>query len=414
MKNSKRANRWVYHQIKRIKSGKYQGESLVRIIHQLIRSRSFQVMFFNKVFPGWYWRFSVSHALKLFNRVTEMCWTNPTDVELKRVYIPKGATGKTRPLGVPTPGWRVYSAMWGSIVEALVVDKMPENQHGFVPERGIHTAWLEILKSHIQNEDIFEYDLASFFNTVDQREFQQDLLRMGIPVSMASYLYLCNQSKPSSIKMDSSEPVENMFEKGTDPELNSTTKWYDLSEEARRDSGYPYMGFIVEETYETVDKGEGKFKVLVKTVRTPITADSPSGEEAAWAIPIAVPKDPSPDYWGVKADGTPNTRESLFGNYFKHLKASASKVGFPQGLNWSPLFAIMAIPFTGMTHMNVQKPGHPKDRPWWTGFADDGIYSGTLPGNMAEEISNLEGFRKHGLKLATKPGAVGFVKRDGV
>lgn len=93
----------MYHQINRIKSGKYRDESLVRIIRQLIKSRSFQIMFFNKVFPGWYWRFSISHATTLVNRVTEMCLSMPKDVELKRVYIPKGDTGKTRPLGVPSP-----------------------------------------------------------------------------------------------------------------------------------------------------------------------------------------------------------------------------------------------------------------------------------------------------------------------
>jgi hypothetical protein len=68
-----------------------------------------------------------------------------------------------------------------------------------------------------------------------------------------------------------------------------------------------------------------------------------------------------------------------------------------------------------MTDMEVKKRGVPgRQKPMWTGFADDGLYSGKLPSTMAGAIKGLIGFKAHKLRLAEKPGAVGFVKRDGV
>lgn len=100
------------------------------------------------------------------------------------------------------------------------------------------------------------------------------------------------------------------------------------------------------------------------------------------------------------------------------LVRGTGKRGFPQGLNWSPLFAILCLPFAGMTSIPLTRlsEGGVKETyfPNWTGFADDGLYSGDLPRNFGPTVRGRIAFKEHRLKMATKPGAVGWPKRDGI
>jgi hypothetical protein len=178
-----------------------------------------------------------------------------------------------------------------------VVDQVPAGQHGFTPQKGIHTAWIEVLGKHLQNEDIFEYDLASFFNTVDLFEFKKDLVQLGIPKSLATYLFGANQSIPSTIKIESGPtPVQSMFAAGTDPELNQKRSYIDLTDDRNDSPEGPYVGYEVEETVRTEEMEGGKLRVITVVTKTPIGGGLP---------PRKV---------------TPATSQE-------------AKVGFPQGLN---------------------------------------------------------------------------------
>jgi hypothetical protein len=62
--------------------------------------------------------------------------------------------------------------------------------------------------------------LQAFFNSVNLFEFRRDLRKLGVPSSIADYLFEANHSIPSEVKIPDHSGVENMWARGTDPELN--------------------------------------------------------------------------------------------------------------------------------------------------------------------------------------------------
>lgn len=87
---------------------------------------------------------------------------------LKRVYIPKGKTGKLRPLGIPTIEDRIAQTIIRELIEPIFERQFHENSFGFRPGRNCHQAIEQVLK---YRRDGYRYtvdvDIKGFFDNID-------------------------------------------------------------------------------------------------------------------------------------------------------------------------------------------------------------------------------------------------------
>jgi RNA-directed DNA polymerase len=86
---------------------------------------------------------------------------------VKRVYIPKGNTGRTRPLGIPTLKDRVVQMATLLILEPIFEADFEDCSYGFRPKRSTHDA-LEQIRRGIQNglTAIYDADLKGYFDSI--------------------------------------------------------------------------------------------------------------------------------------------------------------------------------------------------------------------------------------------------------
>jgi len=88
---------------------------------------------------------------------------------VRRTYIPKGGTGKLRPLGIPALEDKLVQTGLVRILETIYEEEFIERSYGFRPGRGCHDALRELSEQveHGRTNYIFEADIRSFFDSVE-------------------------------------------------------------------------------------------------------------------------------------------------------------------------------------------------------------------------------------------------------
>jgi group II intron reverse transcriptase/maturase len=100
---------------------------------------------------------------------------------VRRVHIPKGTGGDTRPIGIPTWEDKVLQRAVVMVLEAVYEQDFLDCSYGFRPGRSAHQALDAVWQQTMGNDGgwIVEVDIQRFFDTLDHAQLRE-LLRQRI------------------------------------------------------------------------------------------------------------------------------------------------------------------------------------------------------------------------------------------
>jgi len=104
---------------------------------------------------------------------------------VKRKHIPKGTSGETRPIGIPTFEDKIVQRAVVMLLEPIYEHDFYEGSYGFRPKRSAHQALAEVRKATMEVAGgwVLEVDIRKFFDTLDHKhlqEFVQRRVRDGV------------------------------------------------------------------------------------------------------------------------------------------------------------------------------------------------------------------------------------------
>jgi hypothetical protein len=211
---NKRINRYLEHQVLRLEKARINPQ-LYWAMAQILMKRSnvFRVCAIQHVFKNWYRNYPLGFIINTNRKVSRLINNDESAMDHHRVYIPKGEKG-FRPLGVPTPEWRVYLHMYSNFLTFFLKNHF-KHQHAFLPGYGTLTAWKEIFLRDLHLKPfIKEWDFEKYFDQIHSNRITEELLKLGIPKKVVYFLENINRSNiklPEEKKLDEG-PKEMMME----------------------------------------------------------------------------------------------------------------------------------------------------------------------------------------------------------
>jgi group II intron reverse transcriptase/maturase len=98
---------------------------------------------------------------------------------VKRVYIPKGTKGETRPIGITSFEDKVLQRAVQMVLEPLYEQEFLDCSYGFRPGRSAHVA-LQALRNGLMKMAggwLIDLDIKKFFDTLDKSHLREILKR---------------------------------------------------------------------------------------------------------------------------------------------------------------------------------------------------------------------------------------------
>ena len=94
---------------------------------------------------------------------------------VKRKHIPKGTSGETRPIGIPTFEDKIVQRAVVMLLEPIFEQDFYDGSYGFRPKRSAHQALAAVWSAtmDVRGGWVLEVDLRKFFDTLDHRQLQE-------------------------------------------------------------------------------------------------------------------------------------------------------------------------------------------------------------------------------------------------
>jgi len=343
----------------------------------MIHSNTFHIMALNHVFPQWQRRQSLASVFSWLKKARKIQvdlknsygWT--ARINFARKYILK-ANGSWRPLGVPTPPWRLVLHLWAQFFSIWTHTWMPKTQHGFVSGRGTLTAWKDLLSRMDKAQHIYEFDLKDCFNKIRLDTLSDILGRtLLVPAWIVNRFAQLNMSVPRFgrvTKLDESQYLErSLLQK--DPRrrfgVGSTPKDSRSFPEQQQLSDMIQSRYRAPSVDPILDVNWGP-PIMTKTIKSSSASNEmweafySSGREQDKYEPLLKPR----------PKGSWNPPHHLNQSYgsFVHPEEELTVwdrenwVGLPQGAATSPIMTNIAL-----------KPGLYDRHATIVGYADDGL-----------------------------------------
>jgi group II intron reverse transcriptase/maturase len=119
---------------------------------------------------------------------------------LRRVHIPKGNTGETRPLGIPAVADRVAQEMVRRLLNPLFEGIFHDDSYGFRPFRGCHMAVRRVLELKRQGyQHVLDADIKGFFNNIPHHVIMNGVSAL---VADGNILYLVERFLKAGVMED--------------------------------------------------------------------------------------------------------------------------------------------------------------------------------------------------------------------
>jgi group II intron reverse transcriptase/maturase len=105
-----------------------------------------------------------NNIYRIWNRMSSGTYFPPP---VRRVDIPKGDSGKTRPLGIPAVADRIAQTVVKRYLESILEPKFHRDSYGYRPGKSTHDALAVARQRCWQRDWVLDLDIESFFDQID-------------------------------------------------------------------------------------------------------------------------------------------------------------------------------------------------------------------------------------------------------